>query len=441
VTRNRPVIAVIEREGATRALLSLLLTSHRFDVLLAGDVNAFLALRGGRDADAVVLGPSNIESDGRLDSARRLRQILPGTPMVLVPAESSEDLAITALRAGINEYVKDLSCPEDVILCVERCIAAGKGSPGEARELNGIDRMIGQSAAIREIKRRLAMVAPTESNVLITGETGTGKELIAESLHQNGPRRNKPFIAINCAAIPDALFESELFGYERGAFTGAHQSKDGRLKAADGGTVFLDEIGDMSSYSQSKMLRMIESREVQRIGSHHGSKVDIRIIAATNRNLEKLVADNGFRNDLYFRLAVTSIHLPPLRERKEDLPPLLDYYLHHFNRSSGRSVPALSEQAMDCLLAYDWPGNIRELKNLVEAIFVELPQGEVTVADLPRQFQRRCACMDAVSQEEQDRLVGALLATNWNKSKAASRLRWSRMTLYRKMARYNIQRT
>lgn len=444
VTTHRPNIAVIEGVVALRSMLAGLLTRSGFDVAQVGDLDAFLALRKDRWPDVVVLGPSNIDPDGTLDSARELRWIVGNTPIVLVPAASSEELAIAALRAGVNEYVRSLSHPHEVVLSVRRCLtnnARTQDDQQKSLELKGLDQMIGESAAMRGVKSQLSKVASTDSNVLITGETGTGKELIAESLYRNGPRRNKPFITINCAAIPDSLFESELFGYERGAFTGAHHSKDGKLKAADGGTVFLDEIGDMSTYGQSKMLRMIEGREIQRIGGHSGTRIDVRIIAATNRNLENLVAENSFRKDLFYRLAVTSVHLPPLRERKEDLPCLLSYYIRHFNQRFGRTVRALSQSAMDSILAYDWPGNIRELKNLVEAIFVELPSPDVSVAELPGQFQRRCITGDSVSREEQDLLVGALLATNWNKSKAANRLHWSRMTLYRKMARYNIQRS
>jgi len=196
----------------------------------------------------------------------------------------------------------------------------------------------------------------------------------------------------------------------------------------------------MSPYGQSKMLRMIESREIQRLGSNFGTNVDVRIIAATNRNLENLVEENTFRKDLFFRLSVVSIHLPPLRERKEDLPSLLDYQIRYYNKRFKRSLRCLSDEAVAYVLAYDWPGNIRELKNLVETIFVELPAEDTAVAELPAQFRSRCLAMNSASRSERERLVRALLSTNWNKSKAASSLHWSRMTLYRKLAQYNIQR-
>ena len=298
--------------------------------------------------------------------------------------------------------------------------------------------MIGDSAALQDLRNRLCRVAATDSNILITGETGTGKELVAEMLYLNSRRRYKPFITINCAAIPDTLFESELFGYERGAFTGAHHAKEGKLKAAHGGTVFLDEIGDMSAYGQSSILRMMESREIQRLGRTTGLSIDVRIIAATNRDLEKLVEENTFRRDLFFRLAVTSIHLPPLRSRKEDLTALLDYYIQYFNQRHGMSVQRFTDEAMAWLLAYDWPGNIRELKNLVEASFAEIPPEVTVIGELPASFRARCLALNSASPSEREKLLSALLVTNWNKSKAANHLEWSRMKLYRKMALYKI---
>jgi DNA-binding NtrC family response regulator len=440
---SQPAILLIEPASALSTTLSTLLMHSGFAVLHAADQAGLRALFEKGRPEVVILGPSMIDPAGTLTCASEIRRVVGGTPIVLIAMVSSEELAINALRAGINEYVKSLSSPDEIVLSIRRCLAERislRDPWNKLPHLEGLDRMIGDSAPMREVRMRLGKAASTDSNILITGETGTGKELIAELLHTNGPRREKPFIPINCAAIPDSLFESELFGYERGAFTGAHHSKDGKLKAADGGTVFLDEIGDMSPYGQSKMLRMIESREIQRLGSNFGTNVDVRIIAATNRNLENLVEENTFRKDLFFRLSVVSIHLPPLRERKEDLLSLLDYQIRYYNKRFKRSLRCLSDEAVAYVLAYDWPGNIRELKNLVETIFVELPAEDTAVAELPAQFRSRCLAMNSASRGERERLVRALLSTNWNKSKAASSLHWSRMTLYRKLAQYNIQR-
>jgi len=291
-----------------------------------------------------------------------------------------------------------------------------------------------------DIRGRIPRIAASDSNVLITGETGTGKELLAQVVKDQSPRRDQPFIAINCAAIPDALLESELFGYSKGAFTGADGSRDGKLKAADRGTVFLDEIGDMSAYGQAKILRMIDTKEIQKLGSAHGTRLDVRIIAATNHDLEQLARESKFRSDLFFRLNVARIHLPPLRDRKQDLLSLIQYYISFFNHRFGLKVRHITEDALECLHDYDWPGNVRELKHLLESVFVEGPRQDISLTDLPLQFRRRAMELKSASEDERARLMWALSATDWNKSKAAAKLSWSRMTLYRKMARYNIMR-
>jgi transcriptional regulator with PAS, ATPase and Fis domain len=249
--------------------------------------------------------------------------------------------------------------------------------------------MIGQSSLLRAIKANIANIASTDSNLLVTGETGTGKELVAELVHRNGPRAEKPFVCINCAAIPDGLLESELFGYERGSFTGAYNANKGKLKFGDGGTIFLDEIGDMSPYAQAKILRVLESREVQRLGGRENIPLNVRFVAASNQNIEHLVSENKFRKDLYFRLNVANIHLPPLRDRKEDIPFLSEHYIGEFNRRFGREVEGFTEETLEYLLRYDWPGNIRELKNLLEVTVANFRHGRISFANLPEQFRRR----------------------------------------------------
>jgi transcriptional regulator with PAS, ATPase and Fis domain len=245
-------------------------------------------------------------------------------------------------------------------------------------------------------------------------------------------------VTINCAALPDGLLESELFGYERGAFTGATSSYSGKLKLADGGTVLFDEIGDMSPYAQAKILRVIETKEVYPLGGRRSVPLDIRIIAATNRNLDQRMASNEFREDLYFRLNVAPVHLPPLRERKEDIPLLTDHFVQKFSAKFGRGIEGFSDEAMERLLSHDWPGNIRELMNLTERIFIDPPREKITVADLPESMRSRPSVHQETVPAEREILLHALSRTNWNKSKAAERLHWSRMTLYRKIAKYHI---
>jgi len=298
--------------------------------------------------------------------------------------------------------------------------------------------MIGDGAAMREIKAYLMNVATTDSTVLITGETGTGKELAAELIHRNSPRHQGPFVCINCAALPESLVESEMFGYERGAFTGAVASKRGKFELAEGGTVFLDEIGDMSPYAQMKILRTTEKKEVYRLGGKGATPINVRIVGATNRDPEQLIEQGNFRKDFYYRLNVARVHLPPLRLRKEDIPSLLKHYIRKFNQRFGREVEGLTEEALASLLHYDWPGNVRELKNLLEASFINLSSWKIAFMDLPKTFQKRLKETEGLPEKERDRVLSVLFATKWNKSKAAQKLHWSRMTLYRKMVKYQI---
>jgi two-component system response regulator HydG/two-component system response regulator AtoC len=292
---------------------------------------------------------------------------------------------------------------------------------------------------MRDLKAFLLRVAASDSNVLITGETGTGKDIVAELIHENDARRRGPFVRVNCAAVPETLVESELFGHEKGAFTGADCARDGLLKAAAGGTVFFDEIGDMSPFAQAKILRAVENHEIHRLGSQRDIPVDFRVLAATHRDLEKDAFEGRFRQDLYFRLNVSRIHVPPLRERKEDIPLLFDHYIRVFRSRRGLDVEGLAEDALESLVRYDWPGNVRELKNLVESSLVVATSRRISFADLPEDFRARLRRSETPQPGERERLVSALVSTRWNKTEAASRLNWSRMTLYRKMAKYEIE--
>lgn len=295
--------------------------------------------------------------------------------------------------------------------------------------------MVGKSPSIYEIKSFIRKVAVTDSNVLITGETGTGKELVAELIHKNSRRAERPLICLNCAAIPDTLAESELFGYERGAFTGAYITYAGKLKPADGGTVLLDEIGDMSLSAQAKLLRLLDKKTVQRVGGRKDVTIDLRIIAATNQDLEGLMAAGKFRRDLYYRLNVAHIYLPPLRARKEDLPLLLRHFIGELNARLTKQVRGICPRLVERLLQYDWPGNIRELRNMTEICLVNLNAGMIDLAEIPEQYRDKLA---GCNTDEKALILSALFSTQWNKSKAAQKLHWSRMTLYRKLARHHI---
>lgn len=289
-----------------------------------------------------------------------------------------------------------------------------------------------------ELRDYIPKVARSDANVLIVGETGTGKERVAELIHYASQRSTQPFVCINCAALPESLIESELFGYERGAFTGAQDGYLGKMRLASGGTIFLDEIGDLSLAAQAKVLRAIESREVFPLGGRRVVTINARFIAAVNRDLEPLIAENKFRSDLYYRLNVARIVLPPLKDRKEDIPQLLYHFLDQFNEKRSERVGRPSQELLECMMSYEWPGNIRELRNLVEALFIDPPDGPIALADLPESFRQIFAGYVVNTVPEKDRLVSTLSETNWNKSKAAAQLNWSRMTLYRKLAKYKI---
>lgn len=304
--------------------------------------------------------------------------------------------------------------------------------------MNPPSTLVGSSLAMSQLRQYLAKVARSDATVLITGETGTGKERVAESIHRLGSRAAQPFITINCAAIPDNLLESELFGYERGAFTGAQSAYPGKFRLANHGTVFLDEIGEMSTFAQAKLLRVLESREVFPLGAVRTVAVDVRVIAATNQSLEPMVQKQRFRMDLYYRLNVARLKLLPLRERREDIPELFGHFLRQFNDQYRLSVPSPAPDLLRCFLKHDWPGNVRELRNLVEAIFIDPPSCPPTLHDLPEAFQQIFSTYVDVATSERERLITVLTATNWNKSQAAAQLNWSRMTLYRKLSKYQL---
>ncbi len=290
------------------------------------------------------------------------------------------------------------------------------------------------------LRAYIPKVARSTATVLITGETGSGKERVARVVHTLGPRGRHSFIAINCAALPDSLIESELFGHERGAFTGAITASKGHIVQADGGTLFLDEVGEMSPHAQAKLLRVLETREVVPVGAGRAVPVDFRLIAATNQPLEALMTARQFRADLYYRLNVARLDLPPLRDRREDIPLLLAHAIDELNVLHRSSVGAPDHELLGCLMAHDWPGNIRELRNLVEAIFIDPPPGRISLNNLPPIFRDMFRHYQRSSSSERDRLIGMLEQTNWNKAEAAKQLKWSRMTLYRKLAKYRVDR-
>lgn len=439
------ILLVVEGDPTPCRTLNRLLTSRGFTVLKS-DFSCDLpgTIRRAKIELAIIMTTRNSSFNGT-NAISAIRRSDDQMAVILVASESSESLAIEALRAGATDYFREPFDVGELVgsaerqLC-KRCTAQPGKSLGSKASQN-THRMIGSSQLMQGVRSYLARLANSPSNVLLTGETGTGKELAAEVIHQNSSRAQKPLVCINCAAIPDTLTESELFGYEKGAFTGATANKLGRLQQAHGGTVFLDEIGDMSPYSQAKILRVIESREIQPLGGRDSVPLDIRVIAATNHDLEELAAAGKFRQDLYFRLNVGRVHLPPLRERREDIPELLAYHIVELNSRLERRVEGVGSEVIDRLLKYDWPGNIRELRNVLEASFVNAQGISISLKDLPDYFRERLDSPGLFPQSEREHLLLALLSTNWNKSKAAEKLKWSRMTVYRKLTKYQITRS
>jgi DNA-binding NtrC family response regulator len=391
---------------------------------------------GRRAADAVIVAAGQEDTFRATGYLQQLRSVFSHPRYLFLATVGSEDLAIAAFRSGAEAYLREPWSIAELVATMRPMLP--HSSPA-LTPLAGGERLIGDSAAMMHLRYQLKRVAPTNSNVLILGETGTGKELAAQLLHLNGSRSKRPFVCLNTAAIPDALMENELFGHERGAFTGATEAQPGKLAAANGGTVFLDEIGDVGLPIQAKLLRALESRAIHRLGGTRSVPLDVRVIAATNQNLDEAVAAGRFRRDLYYRLNVVRVELPPLRARPEDVPLLVSHYLRQLNRELGTSVRGLSPRGVEMLCSYHWPGNVRELRNVIEALLVNLDPHTTGIVDVPPEVMRQLAVAVTAPTSERERLLNALTATKWNKSKAARQLRCSRMTLYRKIHRYDIR--
>jgi DNA-binding NtrC family response regulator len=433
VTRRNPVLALAGPGDSSR--LRQLLVARGFDIVdAAGEMQLIRAVTydGVR---AVVLRMAAGQPSMAIDLVRRLKAAHADIRIVVIAQVRTEVLLLEALRAGVSDFFDESSPEPEIAASLERLLASSAPTPESS--LPGMPRLVGDSPAMREIRARIAQIARSDSGVLITGETGVGKDIAAALIHTSSRRRARPWVALNCAAIPEPLFESELFGVSRGAYTGAHATRDGQLKAADGGTLFLDEVGDMPLTMQAKILRAVDAREFNRLGSTGRVPFDVRIIAATNQELDHLVAKGRFRSDLFYRLNVARICLPPLRERRDDILSLADHYVGRFNATFGYAVEGFTEESRALLFRYSWPGNVRELKNVIEATFVGLDGRSVARVSLPHAI-RECFSQQGPCDDERERLVAALLSTNWNRSKAARELHWSRMTLYRKLAKYHL---
>ena len=428
---------VFSTEGLFAAPLVLAaLDAAAWEINEPADEVELLAIAGNGDVDLIAVQTA-LAPAAMLALARRIRQLDRHVPLFFLVAACEGDFVLAAMRAGVNDLLTSRSSADEVAEVMRRVVPDQPVARPQTELLAGA-RLVGRSKSIEQLRRSIQRVAACDSNVLITGETGTGKELTAELIHANSRRRDRPFVSINCAAIPEGLLESELFGYERGAFTGAHAAREGKLQYAQGGTLFLDEVGDMTLYAQAKILRAIESRKVQRLGGNRDIAVNIRIIAATNQNLEQLTSQQKFRQDLFFRLNVARLHLPPLREHVDDIPELVEGVVRELAARVERRIDSVDESFLEPLLRYGWPGNIRELRNVVESTIVFGTSNRVTRRDLPPYLRALFASEERKSQSERERIVGALCAAGWNRNEAARLLGCSRMTLYRKMVKYDL---
>lgn len=461
-------ILVADDEANLRKVLAAMLRREGYEVLTAADGWEAVTLMAHRRVDALLTDLKMPGLDG-LSLLERTSREHPGLPVVMLTAHGTVDTAVNAMKLGAFDYLTKPFDKDELQLVIAKAAEASRLASREAlpqsTPANGRFGMIGSSPALQSVFHTIEKVAASPSTVLVTGESGTGKELIASALHENSPRKERPFIKINCAAIPRQLIESELFGYEKGAFTGAVSSKPGRFELAHEGTLFLDEIGEIPLEMQVKLLRVLQESEFERVGGVSTTRVDVRLVAATNVDLEKLVEQGRFREDLYYRLNVVPLHLPPLRDRRDDIPLLVDHFVDKYQHRLNKAVTRVDDAARAALARYTWPGNIRELENVIERAALFCEGGVITVDELPNALRESSPPVrfevespasaapgaatpvgplkEIVKQHteslEKDLIKRALEETNGNVTKAARRLEISRKSLQNKMKELKLR--
>lgn len=386
-----------------------------------------------------------------IEVLHRIHKIKPDLPVIIITGHGTVDSAVLAMKEGAVDYIMKPFNPEEINVIIKKIIEHQqiiKENIILRRELSKkfqLQDLIGKSPKMLNLFEMIKTVAPTKSTLLIRGESGTGKELIARAIHELSPRKNYPFIATACGAIPETLLEAELFGYEKGAFTGATSQHIGRIEMAHKGTLFLDEIGDISSKTQVDLLRFLQEKEFRRVGGRELIEVDVRIIAATNKNLEEMITRGTFREDLYYRLNVITIYAPPLREKKEDIALLVEYFLDKFNLENKKNIERISEDVMNKFMEYNWPGNVRELENVIEHAVVVSKDSEIGLDDLPLSFDKKdsAKCKDKdlnLETVEKEHILKILKQYGWNIKKTAEVLGVNRVTLYNKIKKYGLEK-
>jgi two-component system NtrC family response regulator len=450
VLMERASILIVEDEVAQRSLLSGLLKKEGYSVEEAGDGKTAIEKFKAKILDIALLDYKLPDTDG-LSLLRQFKEINPEVEIVMITAFGSIENAVEALKAGATEYLTKPIDLDDLLFKLKKIddkrylIRENMVLKETLRDRLKAEEFIYASEKMHNVASLIVRIAKTDSTCLIRGESGVGKEVVVNLIHELSERKDQPLVKVNCAAIPETLLESELFGYEKGAFTGAYQRKAGKFELANKGTIFLDEIGDIPLLLQSKLLRVIQGREIERLGGLHPVKVDVRIITATNKNIEEETKRGAFREDLFYRLNVVTIEIPSLRERKEDIPLLLDFFLKRFNDRHKKGLKGFTKEARDLLIKYDYPGNVRELENVVERAVV-LTRGEyISKEDLPSLSEGEGPLVDGhikdvVESMEKKMIMEALVKSDWVQTRAASIIGISERMLRYKIKKYNISR-
>jgi two-component system nitrogen regulation response regulator NtrX len=442
-------ILIVDDEPAIQSALRGVLEDEGYRITAVGTGGDALTLLSEEVPDLVFLDIWMPGKDG-LETLAEMKRQRPEVTVVMISGHGTIETAVKATRLGAYDFIEKPLSLEKTLLIATRALEHARLERENAslrQRLQQRWEIIGESPVIRRLREEIATAAPTNGRVLIHGENGSGKELVARAIHALSARRDRPFVEVNCAAIPEELIESELFGHEKGAFTGALARRRGRFEMADGGTLFLDEIGDMSLKTQAKVLRALEEQAFERVGGRETIKVDVRVIAASNRDLTTLVG-SGFREDLFYRLNVIPIEVPPLRVRKEDIPLLIDHFIRIFCAENGKRIKTVSGEALAYFMTYAWPGNVRELRNMVERLVIMAPGDVIGVDELPAPLRTEEAgagkdggdrsLREARDGFERAFILAELRANDWNMTRTADRLGIERSHLYRKIKAYNI---
>ncbi|MCL6480897.1 MAG: sigma-54 dependent transcriptional regulator [Firmicutes bacterium] len=434
-------VLIVDDEAVVRDSLGKWLSEEGYEVGTAENATEALKRLVEQRWDLALVDIRMPGTDG-IELQKRFRQIDPDLIVIIITGYASVETAVQALKQGAYDYVTKPFDPDDIAHLIRNAIGHRRTAQENLRlretlaEVIPPVELVGNSAPMRKVLEAIETVAPTDATVLITGESGTGKELVARAIHRLSPRRFHPFVVIHCGALPETLLESELFGHEKGAFTGAQYRKKGKFEIADGGTVFLDEIGDISLKTQTDLLRVLQDHQITRVGSTQPIQVDFRCIAATNRNLEQLITEGSFRPDLYYRLNVFRIELPPLRQRRDDIPLLVEHFVRKFSQQMNKRIMRVAPEAMALLQAHPWPGNVRELENAVERAMVVAQEPELRAQDFTLNLQGNEREPQTLEEVERAHILKVLEECGGNQTRAAQILDIDRVTLHNKLKRY-----